>query len=95
MDETIFIFYNKWIDISTKLELFRYLIICLIEKHSNTWDTDLGKLIHLTDPECIILSNMLHPGLSHKKHEGTAAIDSFDVSLDRNNSFTKPTGQSS
>ena len=54
MDETIFIFYNKWIGISTKQELFRYLIMDLIEKHRNTWDTDLAKLIHLTDPKCEI-----------------------------------------
>ena len=51
MDETIHIFYNKWMDIGTKQESFRYLIMDIIEKHRNTWDTDLAELIQLTDPE--------------------------------------------
>ncbi len=54
MNEAISIFYHKWLDIDTEQELFRYLIMSLIGKQRNTWDIDLVKLCHLTDPECIM-----------------------------------------
>ena len=52
MDEAVPTFYNKWLDIDTKQELFRYLIMDVIGKQRNTWDIDLVKLFHLSDPEC-------------------------------------------
>ena len=51
MNESMSTFYHKWLDLDTKKELFEYLIMDTIRKHRNTWDTDLVKLCHLTDPE--------------------------------------------
>ena len=51
MDEAMSNLSHKWIDFDTKQKLFRYLIMDLIGKQRNTWDIDLAKLFHLTDPE--------------------------------------------
>ena len=53
MNEAMSTLYQKWLDIDTKQELFRYLTIDLTGNQTNTWDTDLAKLFHLTDPECL------------------------------------------
>ena len=51
MNDVISTFYHEWLDIDTKQELCRYQITDLIGRQRNTWDMDLAKLFHLTDPE--------------------------------------------
>ena len=52
MDEAMSTFYQRWLDIDIKQEFFKYLTIRLIGNQTITWDMDLAKLFHLTDPEC-------------------------------------------
>ena len=49
IDDAMSNLYHKWVDIGTKQELFRYLIMYLIGKQRNTWDIDLAKLFPLID----------------------------------------------
>ncbi len=50
-------------EIETKKELSKYLIMNLIVKQRDMWDIDLAELCHLTDPECNTISKGEHSNL--------------------------------
>ena len=51
MNESMSIFYQKWLDIETKQKIFRYLTIDLTSNQRDMLGMDFAKLYHLTDPE--------------------------------------------
>ena len=54
MDEATSTIYHKLLDIDIEQELFRYLLVGLNSKQRYTWDIDLAKLFHLTDPDLCV-----------------------------------------